>query len=116
MTAQPAMLLGFAYWTELIVVLIAALILFGAKRLPELARSLGKSLRIFKSELKNAKDEFSEAVHEDDESDAAHAEDVPNKAIHQASESSATPDDASQAGPGDEEASAEQAKGTSPGA
>ena len=116
MTAPFAILLGFAYWTELIVVLIAALILFGAKRLPELARSLGKSLRIFKSELKNAKDEFSDAVHEDDESDDAPAEDVSNEAIHQASESSATPDDTPQAGPGDEQPSAEQAKGPSPSA
>ena len=39
-------------WGELIVVLAIVLILFGAKRLPELAQSLGKSLRIFKQSLK----------------------------------------------------------------
>ncbi|KAA8958077.1 Sec-independent protein translocase subunit TatA [Mycobacterium sp.] len=34
------------------ILLIAVIVLFGAKRLPEAARSLGKSLRIFKSEVR----------------------------------------------------------------
>lgn len=38
-------------WHWLIVILVFVL-LFGAKRLPDAARSLGKSLRIFKSEVK----------------------------------------------------------------
>ena len=36
-------------WLLLILVVV---ILFGAKRLPDSARSLGRSLRIFKSEVK----------------------------------------------------------------
>jgi sec-independent protein translocase protein TatA len=36
----------------IIVLLILALLLFGAKRLPDSARSLGRSMRIFKSEIK----------------------------------------------------------------
>lgn len=36
----------------IVVLLILALVLFGAKRLPDSARSLGKSMRIFKSEIK----------------------------------------------------------------
>ena len=37
---------------ELIIILIVIAVLFGAKRLPDSARSLGRSLRIFKSEMK----------------------------------------------------------------
>ncbi len=32
--------------------IIVAVVLFGSKRLPDSARSLGRSLRIFKSEMK----------------------------------------------------------------
>ena len=42
---------------ELIVILIVIAVLFGAKRLPDSARSLGRSLRIFKSEMKEMKDD-----------------------------------------------------------
>jgi sec-independent protein translocase protein TatA len=36
---------------HLLVLAVVFLILFGAKRLPDSARSLGRSLRIFKSEV-----------------------------------------------------------------
>ena len=35
-----------------LLVILVVVILFGAKRLPDSARSLGRSLRIFKSEMK----------------------------------------------------------------
>lgn len=37
---------------EILLVLIAVIVLFGAKRLPTAARSLGQSMRIFKAETK----------------------------------------------------------------
>jgi sec-independent protein translocase protein TatA len=40
---------GPGHWAVLAVVVI---LLFGAKKLPDAARSLGKSLRIFKSEVR----------------------------------------------------------------
>ncbi|QLL05461.1 Sec-independent protein translocase subunit TatA [Mycobacterium vicinigordonae] len=42
------------HWLILAVVVI---VLFGAKRLPDAARSLGKSLRIFKSEVREMQSE-----------------------------------------------------------
>ena len=42
---------SLAPW-HIVVVLIVGLVLFGSKRLPDSARSLGRSLRIFKSEMK----------------------------------------------------------------
>ncbi|MBO0865444.1 MAG: Sec-independent protein translocase subunit TatA [Mycobacterium sp.] len=36
---------------------VAVIILFGAKRLPDAARSLGKSLRIFKAEVRELQTE-----------------------------------------------------------
>ena len=45
---------------EILLILLVVLLLFGAKRLPELARSVGKSLKIFKSEVKDlSKDDTS---------------------------------------------------------
>jgi sec-independent protein translocase protein TatA len=43
-------------WHLLILVLVV-LVLFGGKRLPDAARGLGRSLRIFKSEVKQMKDD-----------------------------------------------------------
>ena len=42
---------------HLLVLLVVILVLFGGKKLPEAARGLGKSMRIFKSEVKEMQDE-----------------------------------------------------------
>ncbi|QKV95912.1 Sec-independent protein translocase subunit TatA [Streptomyces sp. NA02950] len=41
--------------TEIILILVVIVLLFGAKKLPDMARSLGKSARILKSEAKAMK-------------------------------------------------------------
>ena len=41
--------------SHILILLIVVLVLFGAKRLPDSARSLGRSMRIFKSEMKEMK-------------------------------------------------------------
>ena len=38
--------------SHILILLSVVLVLFGAKRLPDSARSLGRSMRIFKSEMK----------------------------------------------------------------
>ncbi len=47
---------------ELLIILVVALLLFGGyKKLPDASRSLGRSLRIFKGEMKGMKDDDSGA-------------------------------------------------------
>ncbi|MFQ6113046.1 MAG: twin-arginine translocase TatA/TatE family subunit [bacterium] len=43
---------------ELIVIFLVILLLFGSKRLPELARGLGKGIREFKKATSELKDEL----------------------------------------------------------
>jgi sec-independent protein translocase protein TatA len=43
---------------ELIVILVIVLLLFGAKRLPELAKGLGKGISSFKEGLKETEEEI----------------------------------------------------------
>ena len=52
---------------ELIFILLIILVLFGAKKLPELARGMGQAIK----EFQKAKDEFSDELHK---ADAAKAE------------------------------------------
>jgi len=42
---------------EIFLIVLVVLLLFGAKRLPDLARSVGKSLKILKSEVKDLNDD-----------------------------------------------------------
>lgn len=47
---------------QLVIVLVIILLLFGAKRLPEAARGLGRSLRVFKSETQGLMDNRDDAA------------------------------------------------------
>ncbi|MFE9042049.1 Sec-independent protein translocase subunit TatA [Streptomyces sp. NPDC012421] len=47
---------------EISLILLVVVLLFGAKKLPEMARSLGKSARILKSEAKAMKSENQDAA------------------------------------------------------
>lgn len=46
---------------ELLVIFLVILLLFGAKRIPEIARGLGKGIREFKSATKDIADEINAA-------------------------------------------------------
>jgi sec-independent protein translocase protein TatA len=59
---------GLGY-QELLIILVIVLILFGANRLPELARSLGSSVKEFKKGVNELKDDTA-AVKKDDEKKA----------------------------------------------
>jgi len=55
---HPMMAFGIPSGPDLIILLVIVLVLFGAKRLPELARGLGQSV----NEFKKAKEEFDKEV------------------------------------------------------
>ena len=42
---------------EWVILLVLVLLLFGARKLPDLARSVGKSMKIFKSEVKDLRED-----------------------------------------------------------
>ena len=44
--------MGALSWWHWLIVLLVVIVLFGSKKLPDAARGLGQSLRIFKSEVK----------------------------------------------------------------
>ena len=46
---------------EILILLFIILLLFGAKRLPDMARGMGRSLRIFKAETKGLSDDSEES-------------------------------------------------------
>lgn len=43
---------------ELIIIVLVLLLLFGAKKIPELAQGLGKGMKEFKKSLKDVEDEI----------------------------------------------------------
>ena len=49
--------MGAFGWPHLLILLAVVLLLFGAAKLPALAKSVGQSARVFKGEIKAMKDE-----------------------------------------------------------
>jgi len=49
---------------ELVLILLIVLVLFGAKRLPDLARGLGKSIQEFKKASKEAETDIRQSIDE----------------------------------------------------
>ncbi|GAB3767092.1 sec-independent protein translocase protein TatA [Nocardioides ginsengisegetis] len=59
---------------ELLIILAVVILLFGASKLPELARGSGRALRIFKAETKGLTDDDEMKTPEQRELDARQAE------------------------------------------
>ncbi|HQC42231.1 MAG TPA: twin-arginine translocase TatA/TatE family subunit [Verrucomicrobiota bacterium] len=55
---------GMPGGSELIVILVVILLLFGAKKIPELARGLGTGIKEFKKATANINDEIQHAIDE----------------------------------------------------
>ena len=59
------LLLAFLGWPEIVMILVVVLILFGAKKLPELARGLGSGIKEFKKATRDVQEDLQRAI--DDE-------------------------------------------------
>lgn len=64
-------MLGNLSGWHLLIIIAIVLLLFGAPKLPGLARSLGQSMRIFKSEVKQMKEDEKPADSASDSSDTS---------------------------------------------
>lgn len=51
--------------TEVLVILVVVLLLFGAKRIPELAKGLGRGIREFKDATKEIKNDIEKAANDE---------------------------------------------------
>jgi sec-independent protein translocase protein TatA len=60
---------GLGY-QELLLILVIVLVLFGAQRLPDLARSLGSSVKEFKKGINEIKDDAAAVTKKDDDKKA----------------------------------------------
>ncbi|WP_327322425.1 Sec-independent protein translocase subunit TatA [Streptomyces sp. NBC_01210] len=70
--------------TEIILILVVIVLLFGAKKLPDMARSLGKSARILKSEAKAMKSDDTQSAPADPPQPGAAQDQPPSRTIQAA--------------------------------
>ena len=86
---------------DLLIILLVILLLFGAKKLPELARGMGQAIK----EFQKAKDEFTDELHKAGQSDTAAKGNLPPASTVARTDapanSSAKPDPNQAATPGD---------------
>ncbi len=54
---------------EIIIILIVVLLIFGPRRLPDMAKGIGQSVREFRKGIRDMKDDFEEEVKKDDDKD-----------------------------------------------
>ncbi|MFD7642377.1 Sec-independent protein translocase subunit TatA [Kitasatospora sp. NPDC059795] len=71
---------GLEPWHILIMVVVLVL-LFGSKKLPEMARGLGKSMRILKAETKALREEDAPAAEAQNGTAASQAAEQPRQAV-----------------------------------
>lgn len=51
MTCSPLLFIGAPGWLEIVLILVVILLIFGAKKLPEIMGSFGKGIKEFKKEI-----------------------------------------------------------------
>ena len=62
---MQTVLLWMPGWGEMLIIMLFILIFFGAKKIPEIARGMGKGIREFKDATKEIKNEIDEGAKDD---------------------------------------------------
>ncbi len=62
MNLSSVLFFGMPGGWEWVIIVLVVLLLFGAKKIPELARGLGRGIREFKDATREIKDELEEGV------------------------------------------------------
>lgn len=62
---HTSLLFAMPGWTEMIIIALFIIIFFGAKKIPEIARGMGKGIREFKDATKEIKNEINEGAKEE---------------------------------------------------
>lgn len=78
-TADVLAIFGLPGHWEIVIIVLAILLLFGGKKLPELARGLGRGLRLFRNEVKGIRRDIEEDEKETEDKNAAESEDRSSK-------------------------------------
>ena len=52
-------------WPEIVAIMVIVLVMFGARKVPELMRGLGEGIREFKKATRDVQDEIEKAVNEE---------------------------------------------------
>ena len=79
-----------SHW-ELLVIFLVVLLLFGAKRIPEMARGLGKGIREFRSAVKDVQDEVDLSGRSDSKRPAIQPTSAPEGQVPRGESSQAAP-------------------------
>lgn len=64
---------------EIVLIVLVVLLLFGGKKLPELARGLGRGIREFKDASNEVKKDLAQSIHADDKPVAPKTSSDPEK-------------------------------------
>jgi len=56
-------------WPELLLIFVAVLLLFGAKRLPEIAQGMGKGIKEFRKAMKETTEDLKGSLEDDSHED-----------------------------------------------
>lgn len=89
-------MLAMLGWTEIAVIVFVVLLLFGAKKLPELARGMGKGIREFKRASSDIQYELESSQYEEEKPRPRRRKEKPAEAAEAEAENKETKAESSQ--------------------